>query len=483
MADPDEVAADAELEVEEEEEEEEPEEVEWLSSDSEPEHPALKQWTPSSLESEPEPEQHPSPPPATSASAGKVEEEDEVEEGEVEVGKPFRWPGWPGASVFRLVVATDKVGGLIGRRGDTIKRLCEETRARVRVLEAAAAAATNRIVLISATEESQADLPPAMDAAIKIFMHINDIEKINGDDSISGSAPDKCYARLLVPSAQATYLIGKQGVRIKSIQEITGATIKIIDKDELLSYDVVDERIVAIRGAPSKVLHALKSVLGVLRKFLVDHGVLHLFERKNQAVGEEHDNSKENQVNQVASDYRLPGNKELLLSDRQTPPSPKVSRYLLYGRDPSVCDPYLSDPSHQSNTAIQQITQTMQIPLPLAEDIIGARGQNIAFIRSVSGAVVDLEENRDYPNEVLVLIKGSSSQVQTAHQLVEEILSGNREPPPGSSDSRPDAGPKFLISGHANPANWDHLPSYRGHQPYIVRYGSSSLPRFREYRL
>uniref|UniRef100_A0A0E0JUY8 K Homology domain-containing protein n=1 Tax=Oryza punctata TaxID=4537 RepID=A0A0E0JUY8_ORYPU len=449
MAVPDEVAA-AEVE-----EEEEPEEVVWLSSsDSEPEHPALKQWTPSSLDSEEaeaEAEQQLSaPPPANSVSAGKVDEEEGgLEEGEV--GKPMKWPGWPGASVFRLVVATDKVGGLIGRRGDTIKRLCEDTRARVRVLDAAAAVA-NRIVLISATEESQAELPPAMDAVIKIFMHINDIEKINCDDTLSGSAPEKCSAKLLVPSAQATHLIGKQGVRIKSIQEITGATVKIIDKVELLSYDVVDERIVDIRGAPLKVLHALKSVLGVLRKFLVDHGVLHLFERKNQAVSEALDNTKENQVNQVASDYRLPVNKDILLPDHRTPLSPKI-------------------------------TQTMQIPLPLAEEIIGARGQNISYIRSVSGAVVDLEESRDYPNEVLVMIKGSSSQVQTAHQLVQEILSGNKEEPPGSSYINPDSGPKFLISGHVNPTNRDHLPSYRNHQPYIVRYGSSSLPRLRGYRL
>ncbi|KAF0911584.1 hypothetical protein E2562_011206 [Oryza meyeriana var. granulata] len=349
MAVPEEVAADApDAEVEEEE----PGEVVWLSSDSEPEHPALKQWTPSSPESEPEQQQHPSPPPATSVSAGKVEEEGELEEGEV--GKPLRWPGWPGASVFRLVVATDKVGGLIGRRGDTIKRLCEETRARVRVLEAATGAA-NRIVLISATEEPQAELPPAMDAAIKIFIHINDIDKINCDDTLSGSAPEKCSARLLVPSPQATHLIGKQGARIKSIQEITGAIIKIIDKDKLLSYDVVEERIVEIRGAPLKVLHALKSVLGLLRKFLVDHGVLHLFERKNQAVGQAHDNSKENQVNQAASDYHLPVNKDILLSDHLIPLSPKVSRYLLYGQDPSVHDPYLSDPCYQANAVIKQV--------------------------------------------------------------------------------------------------------------------------------
>lgn len=42
----------------------------------------------------------------------------------------------------------------------------------------------------------------------------------------------------------------------------------------------MDEEIVDICGASLKVHNALKSVLGLLQKFLVDHGVLHLFERK-----------------------------------------------------------------------------------------------------------------------------------------------------------------------------------------------------------
>lgn len=46
-----------------------------------------------------------------------------------------KWPGWPGHSVFRLVVPVLKVGGIIGRKGDLIKKLIEETRARVRVLD------------------------------------------------------------------------------------------------------------------------------------------------------------------------------------------------------------------------------------------------------------------------------------------------------------------------------------------------------------
>jgi len=47
-----------------------------------------------------------------------------------------RWPGWPGDCVFRLIVPVGKVGGIIGRKGDLIKKLCDETKARVRVLDA-----------------------------------------------------------------------------------------------------------------------------------------------------------------------------------------------------------------------------------------------------------------------------------------------------------------------------------------------------------
>lgn len=62
----------------------------------------------------------------------------------------------------------------------------------------------------------------------------------------------------------------------------------------------------------------------------------------------------------------------------------------------------------------------MQVPLAYAEKIIGVKGENIELIRSVSGAVVVLEEIGDY-QKVRVIIEGTPSQVQTAHQLVQVI--------------------------------------------------------------
>lgn len=63
---------------------------------------------------------------------------DAVTEGGQQQGQPKaseRWPGWPGDNVFRLIVPVSKVGSIIGRRGELVKKMCDETRARIRILE------------------------------------------------------------------------------------------------------------------------------------------------------------------------------------------------------------------------------------------------------------------------------------------------------------------------------------------------------------
>ncbi|KAJ7973505.1 RNA-binding KH domain-containing protein [Quillaja saponaria] len=42
-------------------------------------------------------------------------------------GGEKKWPGWPGESVFRMLVPAQKVGGIIGRKGEFIKKIVEET--------------------------------------------------------------------------------------------------------------------------------------------------------------------------------------------------------------------------------------------------------------------------------------------------------------------------------------------------------------------
>lgn len=67
--------------------------------------------------------------PGTPTGAKRGREGGEEKDGEK------KWSGWPGDNVFRMVVPVQKVGGIIGRKGEFVKKMCEETRSRIKILE------------------------------------------------------------------------------------------------------------------------------------------------------------------------------------------------------------------------------------------------------------------------------------------------------------------------------------------------------------
>ncbi|CAN6300106.1 unnamed protein product, partial [Urochloa humidicola] len=387
---------------------------------------------------------------------------------------------WPGDSVFRLVVPVLKVGSIIGRKGELIKRLVEETKARVRILEGPVGA-TERIVLVSGKEDPGLELPPAMDALIRVFKRVIGIADGAAEGTQAPAAPGVCAARLLVPGAQAINLIGKQGATIKSIQESTGATIRVISVDERERpfYVTDDERTVEIQGETEKVVKALQAVSNHLRKFLVDHSVLPLFEKtniQNTTVSQDrsgdgwsdmsHPSIGPAQVNQppsVVDEYILPVKRDSLYLEREPLVDHNIHRsgVSLYGRDPALSALRPSG-MHGAGPLLTQITQTMQIPLTYAEDIIGVKGANIAYIRANSGAVVTIQESLGSPDDITVEIKGTSVQVQAAQQLIQDSLAAHREPVRSS-----------YVGAGLDPV---YRPSYS--QYGSSTYSSSSLPSY-----
>ncbi|KAL5549418.1 hypothetical protein UlMin_004649 [Ulmus minor] len=400
-----------------------------------------------------------------------------------------KWPGWPGDCVFRLIVPVLKVGIIIGRKGEFIKKMCEETRARIRVLDGAVGT-PDRIVLISGKEEPEASLSPAMDAVIRVFKRVSGLSESDGDGKAAVAAGVAfCSIRMLVASTQAINLIGKQGSLIKSIQESTGASVRVLSGDEVPFYAAADERIVELQGEALKVLKALEAVIGHLRKFLVDHSVLPLFEKSyNAPVMQERqvdswsDKSLLHSTSQtgLGTSYPLSAKRESLFNDRETQlesqlPSSGIS---LYGQDPTFSGIRPSGLGRAGAAPIvTQIAQTLQIPLSYAEDIIGIEGSNIAYIRRTSGAILTVQESRGLPDEITVEIKGTSTQVQLAQQLIQEVISNHKEPAP-SSYGRIDTGLRSSYTQLGSSYSSSSLPS----QPYSG-YGSSGLGGYSTFRL
>ncbi|TYI79157.1 hypothetical protein E1A91_D05G002600v1 [Gossypium mustelinum] len=341
-----------------------------------------------------------------------------------------KWPGWPGHCVFRLIVPVLKVGSIIGRKGELIKKMCEETRARIRVLDGALGTA-DRIVLASGKEEPEALLSPAMDAALRVFKRISGLPDNERDAKAAGAA--FCSIRLLVAYTQAINLIGKQGSVIKSLQESTGASVRVLPADELPSYAAAYERIVELQGEALKVLKALEEVVGHLRKFLVDHSVLPLFEKTDLQAETRAEKLSLLTASQSGIGIDLPvtarGDSLFLEHETQLESRIPSSGISFYTQDPTLSAIYSSSGLVRSVVPIvTQIAQTMQIPFSYAEDIIGIGGANIAHIRRTSGAVITVQESRGMSDEITVEIKGTSTQVQLAQQLIQEFMSNHKDP-------------------------------------------------------
>uniref|UniRef100_A0A2P2LZF5 Poly RC-binding protein n=1 Tax=Rhizophora mucronata TaxID=61149 RepID=A0A2P2LZF5_RHIMU len=190
------------------------------------------------------------------------------------------WPGWPGESVFRMLVPAQKVGSIIGRKGEFIKKIVEETRARIKILDGPPGT-TERAVMVSAKEEPDSSLPPAMDGLLRVHKRI--IDGLEGDSS---HAPPgtilKASTRLLVPASQAGSLIGKQGGTVKSIQEASNCMVRVLGAEDLPVFALQDDRVVEVAGDPAGVHKAVELIASHLRKFLVDRSIIPLFEMHMQ---------------------------------------------------------------------------------------------------------------------------------------------------------------------------------------------------------
>lgn len=79
-------------------------------------------------------------------------------------------------------------------------------------------------MLISAKEEPDLPIPPALDGLLKIHKRIVDPET----DPTNVQSGGPVCTRLLVAGMQAGSLIGKQGATIKLIQDDSHSTIRVL---------------------------------------------------------------------------------------------------------------------------------------------------------------------------------------------------------------------------------------------------------------
>ncbi|GAU11668.1 hypothetical protein TSUD_334800, partial [Trifolium subterraneum] len=385
-------------------------------------------------------------PPQIVEEAEEAEEEqneEKVVDVQVVVEPEKKWPGWPGESVFRMLVPAQKVGGIIGRKGEFIKKIVEETRARVKILDGPPGT-SERAVMVSAKDEPGSSLPPAVDGLLRAHKRL-----IDGLESDFAHAPSgvagKISTKFLVPASQAGSLIGKQGGTVKSIQEASNCIVRVLGADDLPVFALQDDRVVEVVGDPTGVHKAVEMIASHLKKFLVDRSIIPIFEMNMQMANNHH--MEHIPVPPPHQSWGPPqglppnagGGPGFGPTPQFMPPPRQVDNYYppaempppldkqphhgitAYGRDASV-GVHTSSNTQSAPSIVTQITQQMQIPLSYADAVIGTAGTNISYIRRASGATVTIQETRGVPGEMTVEISGTASQVQTAQQLIQKKL-------------------------------------------------------------
>lgn len=161
----------------------------------------------------------------------------------------------------RVLCPNEKIGSMIGKGGNVIRKLREESGAKIKVGEPVSDA-DERIIEISSSEYIESFVSPAIEAALQVQRRLADL--MAEKDSSNGIVT----ARLLVPSNQIGCLLGKGGQIITEMRKTSRANIRIPQKDELPSIAGENDELVQISGEQPMVEAALLQVLNRLRSNL-----------------------------------------------------------------------------------------------------------------------------------------------------------------------------------------------------------------------
>lgn len=324
--------------------------------------------------------------------------------------------GFSGASrseelIVRVLCPFDKIGRVIGRAGSTIKSIRQASGARIDV-DDTKADRDDCIITVIATE-SPDDLKSMAVEAVLLLQG-----KINDEDY------ETVIMRLLVPSKVIGCIIGKGGSIINEIRKRTKADVRISKKDKPKCADANDE-LVEVAGEVSSVRDALIQIVLRLRDDVLkekDGG-------HNPSVGADalYSGGASLSVSSLLSS--VPPVATLAFDQRAESGSDlgvlSSSSLYGYGTLPMGENGYGSMPSYSSKLyGGLPASSTLEILIPsnAVGKVMGKGGLNLANIRKLSGAMIEISESKSSRGERVALITGTPQQKREAENLIQAFI-------------------------------------------------------------
>ncbi|XP_019207480.1 poly(rC)-binding protein 3 isoform X2 [Oreochromis niloticus] len=314
---------------------------------------------------------------------------------------------------IRLLMHGKEVGSIIGKKGETVKKMREDSGARINISEGNC---PERIVTITGPTD-------AIFKAFAMIAYKFEEDIINSMSNSPATSKPPVTLRLVVPASQCGSLIGKGGSKIKEMRESTGAQVQVAG--DMLPNST--ERAVTISGAPEAIIQCVKQICVVLLES-PPKGATIPYRPKPASTPVIFSGGQVRADPLGASTANL----SLLLQHQPLPaytiqgqyaiPHPDLSKLHQLAMQQTPFTPLGQTtpafPAAGLDASNQASTHELTIPNDLIGCIIGRQGTKINEIRQMSGAQIKIANAMEGSSERQITITGTPANISLAQYLI-----------------------------------------------------------------
>uniref|UniRef100_A0A8C5EG90 Poly(rC)-binding protein 3-like n=1 Tax=Gouania willdenowi TaxID=441366 RepID=A0A8C5EG90_GOUWI len=299
-----------------------------------------------------------------------------------------------------------------GKKGETVKKMREESGARINISEGNC---PERIVTITGPTD-------AIFKAFAMIAYKFEEDIINSMSNSPATSKPPVTLRLVVPASQCGSLIGKGGSKIKEMRESTGAQVQVAG--DMLPNST--ERAVTISGAPEAIIQCVKQICVVMLES-PPKGATIPYRPKPASTPVLFSGGQVRADPLGASTANL----SLLLQHQPLPAYTIQGQYAIPHPDQLSKLHQLAmqqtpfTPLGQTTPAFpgldasnQASTHELTIPNDLIGCIIGRQGTKINEIRQMSGAQIKIANAMEGSSERQITITGTPANISLAQYLI-----------------------------------------------------------------
>ncbi|ROI83702.1 Poly(rC)-binding protein 4 [Anabarilius grahami] len=349
---------------------------------------------------------------------------------------------------LRLLMHGKEVGSIIGKKGETVKRIREESSARINISEGSC---PERIITITGATEC------VFRAFTMITVKLEeDLAALVANGTVTSKPP--VTLRLVIPASQCGSLIGKGGSKIKEIREKTGAQVQVAG--DLLPNST--ERGVTISGSQDAIIQCVKLICTVILEsppkgatipyrpspapgavLLAGNQVFETSEFASHPLFSMAQGGLDlQQAYTVQNQYGIPHSElaklhQLSMQQGLAPMAQPTATQVLSGLTPS---PKVTQPPWSFSFKLWKPSTAGTVTIwihTLIGSIIGRQGTKINEIRQVSGAQIKIGSQLDSTSDRHVTITGSPISINLAQYLITSCLETAKSTAQSSSMSTP----------------------------------------------